>query len=651
MGKEELIDFLLRNAEVFNTHSVGMGLLRELVWLVFKLMVNITDACEKIYDVTFGLVDISTWPKVNTFIESFKPLFIALMAVSLFALGIMLMFNHEKKPKILINICVAILCVTCSTLVFSQMNQIVKDLKLGIDTVAEDTEATNVYSMVSSHFVDLYYIDQEIGLSNLDYGEYGKDIPRPVLNKAKLNVLDYTEVLDPDDDAYEFKDSNAEDILTQCIALDGDGKSYTLKENYNGIGWTSIGNKFYYRYKMDFIPVMLQLIALFFLYITLSYKCTRIAFELVFARLLAYLYSAELSGGQKIARVLTFIRDSYILLLVTTVCLKIYYMLTAYVEDLVQNPLVAAIIGVFIAFSVIDGPNLVEKLLGMDAGLQTSTSRVLTAFKVGGWFERKGAAIVRGGGRAAEKGIGYARDKMKERAENKDGIQRQGDTGSADTSFMDDKDKKQTGEKESNANPSNNAEGKAGKAGAAGMYAEDKAGRDNEPSERNHSDFASTDFMDEERYSDNQMDSGKQNGGMDTDFMDKQNAKDEKGSLGDALEPDVNAHTDTSFMDDNGIHREGSPDEGMASAEHSMDAKPESKHEDDFAKEERLYGKQNEEKRYTGKAGNRSDDRWDSMMRDKDTARNRESSLNQKSPKYKGSLFHRSFDDEKGSKK
>ena len=58
----------------------------------------------------------------------------------------------------------------------------------------------------------------------------------------------------------------------------------------------------------------MQLAALIIIFLTMSYKCVRIAFELVVGRLLAYLYSTELSGGEKIRKILVFIRDSYILL-------------------------------------------------------------------------------------------------------------------------------------------------------------------------------------------------------------------------------------------------------------------------------------------------------------------------------------------------
>lgn len=381
MTKEQLIDFYLRNNELFNNNDIVMGMLRGVGWFFFELLVKIADACEQLYDISYGLVDFSSWPKVNQLVDSFKPLFIALMAVSIFALGIILIMDHEKKPKIIINICIAILCVTCSTLVFSQMNQIAKDLKSGIEAVGTvDEEDDGVYDIVSTHLFDIYQMDQKIGMSNIDFGETGKGLPHPKMDKQRLSVLDYSEVLDYESGDYEFKDDAAEDILSQKLVSLGDGENYAVKDVYNGALWTSVGNTFYFRYKLDTLPAVMELVAVMILYIALSYKCTRLAFELVFARLLAYLYAAELSGGQKIAKILTFIRDTYILLVITTLCVKIYYLFNAFINEYIENSLVQGFFILFIAFCVIDGPNLVEKLLGMDAGLKSSTARMMAAY-------------------------------------------------------------------------------------------------------------------------------------------------------------------------------------------------------------------------------------------------------------------------------
>lgn len=402
MSEQELIDFYLANGDLFTQNDVVSGALRTIGFWIVKGLAFVGDACKQLYDITFGLVDFTTWPKINDFVDKFQPVFVALMAASLVALGVMLIANHEKKPKLALNICIACLCVTCSTLVFTQLNTLVKAAKTDIEGV--NTESTaDVYDIVGNNTLDICYLDQRLGMSNIDYEKNQNKLAHASMTKQKMSVIDYNEVLDPDSDRYDFTDDNAKDILSSELVSLGDGENYKIDEVYNGVLWTSAGNNFYYRYKIDMLPVMLELIALVVLYVAMAYKCTRLAFELVFGRLLAYLYSAELSGGQKIAKIMVFIRDTYILLFMTTLCIKLFYFFTAYIGELNTSPLIEAALICFIAFSVIDGPNLVEKLLGMDAGLKSSTTRLLAASRMANSVLHKAGRTASAPLRAAER--------------------------------------------------------------------------------------------------------------------------------------------------------------------------------------------------------------------------------------------------------
>ena len=398
MTEEQLLDFYTNNTDILSSQDLFMSFLRNVGFALLQLLVKLASACEKLYDVTFGLVDVTSFPKINNWINEFKPLFIALMAVSIFALGIMLIFNVKRKPKILVNICVAILCVTCSTLCFNQMNSIVKDLKSGIDAISVEENIDNSYSIISNNMVDLYYLDDQIGLSNINFKNDKGKLPRYSLNSNKMGVMNYSEVLPPKDKDYDYKDKQAEEILSHGMRMSTKpGELYKIVELDDGFPVKRFHNQYYYRYQMDAIPIILQLFSVIILYLASAYKCTRIAYELINARLLSYLLSAELSGGEKIGKTLIFIRDSYILLILTTVSIKIYFLLSSVlnsVEAIQNDTLVKSIILVFLAFAVVDGPNLVERLLGMDVGLQSSTGRLITMYKLAQTGSRAGHSAI-----------------------------------------------------------------------------------------------------------------------------------------------------------------------------------------------------------------------------------------------------------------
>lgn len=436
MSEYELIDFYIRNAEILIQNDLMAGMLRSCGWfLIMKLLVPVAGACEGLYDASFGLVDFTSWEAVDTYIKAYFPVFTAVMVISIFALGIILVTNPEKRTKtFLMNLCIAVLCITSSTLVFQQMNIAVKDLKAGIDSIPVlESENDGVYDMVASGMIDWYQLDQKYGLGNVDY-ERKQSVTHGNFNRQQLNLLSINEVLDFENEAYTWHDADAEEILTHKLIIKDEG--YALEELDRGILWTGIGSNLYYRYTFDFLSIVLQLGSLVVLYLCLSYKCVRLVFELVFGRLLATLYAAELSGGQRIYKILTFLRDTYITLLLTTVCVKLYELGSAYITRYVDGGLMSSFLLLFLTFSVIDGPNLVEKLLGIDVGLTHAFGKMMSMARFGSWAGRKVTSPLRG---QAEKIHQNLKDKDHEKREtegtHKNASERSR-TSHSDTSFM-----------------------------------------------------------------------------------------------------------------------------------------------------------------------------------------------------------------------
>lgn len=405
MTEASLIEFFKLNSEYFISNSIVSSAIRFVGWGIIRFLTFIASGAENLYNKSFGLIDFTTWPKINQFIDAFKPLFVAIMALSIFALGIILILHHEKKPKIIINICIAALCFTCSTVVFQQLNAIVKDVKIGIESVkVADKEFNGVYDIISENLTDLVYLDHKYGMKNLNLSkETGKHATtHPNINKKNFGMIDYNEVLNySSDDVYEWKSGGeAEEILKKKLVFMPDTVKYKTRDVFNGFGWNSDGdadmaNEFYYRYHFKFFNACCLLIAMIVIYITMSYKTFRIVWELVFSRLLAVLYSAELSGGQKVAKILVFIRDSYIALLMTVLSIRLFYLGYSFISSYTGSGFIQSIFILFLAFCVIDGPNLVEKLLGMDIGLGSALGRLIVAKNMMQSAVRAGTAPLR----------------------------------------------------------------------------------------------------------------------------------------------------------------------------------------------------------------------------------------------------------------
>ncbi len=409
-GADKFIEVYKNNADILENNFIITDGIRAVGFYFVKGLVYLSENSEDMYDTAFGFIDITNSDLVIDFIEEFKPLLIALIALSLFYLSLKFIFNLFKNTRIDVNIVIFMLVVTGSTFAFGFLNSVVIDLKEAVQGVyigASKTESTT-YTVIDNNMVDLVALaDSKNGryksLANLDYnnrferknGKKDYEYENPGITEDNFKYIDYNAVLNYEDDVFNW-DDDSRTILKYRLVPTVDG--FATVENYNGVGYNSDGdddllNEFYYRYHINFSNTVLQLLALSLIYLAMSYKVVRIAYELIIARLFAYLYSTDIAGGERIRRILTTIRDSYIVLVVTTVSLKVYEIFSQYINNSVESSFAQGFFCLFAAFVVIDGPNVAQKILGIDAGLGSSTARFLAMY--GGL---KGSTILAGRG-------------------------------------------------------------------------------------------------------------------------------------------------------------------------------------------------------------------------------------------------------------
>lgn len=188
--------------------------------------------------------------------------------------------------------------------------------------------------------------------------------------KEDLELLSINEVLKPDDVKAESKDLVSNRIYYRKDDLQ-------LKEIYNGVAWTDLLNEYYYRYDVEWYTVIVGLVSMIIVYVCLAYKVVRILYEVVVQRLLAALYSANLTSSQKTLKILDSIKDSYITLILVMVCLKIYLLAFKMVGETGFGEFSKVMVLLFVAFAVVDGPNIIQKLTGVDAGLSSGMGKMI----------------------------------------------------------------------------------------------------------------------------------------------------------------------------------------------------------------------------------------------------------------------------------
>ena len=387
------------NRSVLANHDIFVDVLRSIGWGLIRLLCLLANVTESLYDKTFGLIDITKYPQVDQLLIYLRPVLAALTVLCLMGLGAMLMFKHVK-PQLVRHILLGILAVSCSGWIFSTANGLVTSFKDGM--LGGASNANQSYTLVNDNIIDLVRVDREIGIESMDY-RHGGGLLYGVGagNDAELGLVDINETLNwrsqtKGMDLYGWSAAFNNRVKYRAV-LDSAGALIAV-ENSDGLTSANIGNQFYYRYSFDFFSCALQLVSLTLLFCALAYKNVRIAYELVVSRILAYMYAADVSSGERLKNVLLFVRDTYITLAISVLCIKLYAIFTGAITALGVTGLGKGLVSLFIAYAVIDGPNLVERLLGMDAGLKSSFAR--------------GAAML-GAARGVARGAGAAAKGMK----------------------------------------------------------------------------------------------------------------------------------------------------------------------------------------------------------------------------------------------
>lgn len=387
VDEKGILKVLMMNNDILAINNIVSSAVRWCGWSLVKGLAWVATNAANLFDNCFKLVDFTKWGPVENFIKAWKPVFVSLVSLSLLFLGIVLIFWHEKKPKFVMNLCLAVLIVSSSGYLIQQLNGfLADDMRSAIvnDNAAEKSKGI-VYDMVGSSVFDLIYLDDHIkgGLMNMTkknrvtYSDFSED---------DMAMIDINEIVKPDD----VKESS-KDLMSHRILYRQD--NIQVKESYNGIAWTDLLNEYYYRYNIQWFNCILGLCSLILIYVCLAYKVVRIIYEIVIQRVLAVLYSANLSNSQKTLKIMDSIKDSYITLVLVMICLKIYLLAYKFINQTGFSGFTQAMILLFIAFAVIDGPNIIQKLTGIDAGLSSGTGKIMAgiqASRIAGMMMSKG---------------------------------------------------------------------------------------------------------------------------------------------------------------------------------------------------------------------------------------------------------------------
>lgn len=371
--------------DLFETNSTGNDVLRTITWTFICILKALADAAGSLYQNTLGLLDLTTSMTNESIIGQYKELFTAILAVSIMVLGILLIIRGENKTNLLGSLFLIVLAFATPTWILLNLSGPVKNACLEI---AGNNTITN--TVINRHLYDLFYIDNRVGLASLTNSNFKlEDYHAPDANfdidKVKIN-----ETMNYERDGLSEAASGQDGILGQQLSwvVDESGNyTYELSDIYNGFGWNSEDsddwfNEFYYRYQYDGMEIILTMIALIFVYSCVSYKVVRMVLEIITSKLFVVFYSANLNAEQKTVQILKHIINCYVILLSSSILIKVFTLGENYISEQTDG-LTYCLILIMWAFAIIDGPNILQQITGVDAGLSSLFGKAASAYYTG----------------------------------------------------------------------------------------------------------------------------------------------------------------------------------------------------------------------------------------------------------------------------
>lgn len=355
-------EILTKYGSYFEGQNLILTGLRELFYLVLSFLYTLIKSCGDLLSKAYNVLTFDTQSRVNEiFGGALSTEFLtAVVLIVIVCIGIALILNSNsiKGSKIIQNIMFGLLVVFILPTFINSVNGIIASSDMG------NISTSSVNKIFSANIVDLKYC-------------FGGDTvidPTGEVHNGFPDDYDYS--LLPMDELIKGSETpGIDDVFTKTLlnrgSVDeelGDCSSGEIFGNF-----ISFLSSYYYRYKVDMFPIFLSEIATILVMVFTFFKVVRLCYELIVNHFFAYIFAiTDIASGAKLREALKSILSTYVVLIYCSVAISLFNTFQAWIFDSsIFNNFEASICIIPVAMAVIDGPNLIERLFGIDAGIKS----------------------------------------------------------------------------------------------------------------------------------------------------------------------------------------------------------------------------------------------------------------------------------------
>ncbi|AQX56582.1 pLS20_p028 family conjugation system transmembrane protein [Priestia flexa] len=370
MKDEEILEKLHEFSEYLDVGNILTYLLRKLGWGCIQVLSFLVDGLEGITDSVLGVKSFFNSPDIQDFITKIQPFLYVLLAFSFLYIGYMLIIQKKvNREQIMINIFISMAVLL---LLNTSMLKADKFTDQAIEAVDLNEKGTVSEKIIKSNLTDVAQFD----LTKWKSPELKEPNKVPQKN---IMMIDITEKMDDKFKVSKDKELSADgkDIITHKTALTPDGKDGVAELDN---GWFDFFPELYYRWSWNFWTIAISLFVIGMTLLFTSIKLAKLCYELGFNAILAQLVApADISDGQKLKAVLKNIMNTFLVIIMIFISMKVYLMGTIFISNKLDGiPYIIALIAFSIA--VVDGPIMCERLFGIDAGLKSGWGALAGGF-------------------------------------------------------------------------------------------------------------------------------------------------------------------------------------------------------------------------------------------------------------------------------
>lgn len=390
--------------DVFNNYggnleitNIVTSMFRSIGWAFVNFLVWITDLVSNLAINVLTLFGLLSQDSITKLLIEAKPVLISVLALSLMYIGFKLMTGRQvNKANIFTSIIVAIIFLGSLNSTMQTGSELAQESSKAVenfdpDSSTQSDDGTKAgSSLLKKNIVDIKYVAE-------------KEFPKlkTTRNNSEYNKLTAktTKYIDVNEgiDAGDVKNKNAKKVLGKKVSVDENGKPKLTKLSNGMFG---IGQEQYYRFQVKWFTAIVGLICLALGHFLAALRVASIILELVVTKFIAVGFSYALQG-EKLKSTIVDIINGFISIVLIFVCLFIFKEVVGFLND---KPLGIWFIGLIAAtFFMIDGPKVIERKFGYDAGLSSPWRSALAMY---------GAA--KAGAGVASSGVSKASNKIKQ---------------------------------------------------------------------------------------------------------------------------------------------------------------------------------------------------------------------------------------------